>query len=363
MNHGTCIAPERRFSKVTHSPALAMTHPLHLINPLLQVSGAELHAVDLYRLLSDHGPVTLWGHRRAPDALRDQVPVHTIDPFRMSFPRTGVLIVLGAYFPWFLRPWFFMTRPARTVLLYNLHDPLDLLETRRLISRNGRRPVDMVYASEVLEREAGIPGFVENSPINLSAFVPREAGKQRGDAFVVGRCSRDVDFKYAETDPDVFRRLAQRGCTVRLVGATCLRPVLGSIPNVELWPEIEQSAIPRFLGGLDCFVYRTSSRFQEAYGRVVAEAMACGVPVIVESRVGASKHVEHGVNGFIANTDDEVIEAVERLRSDRGLRDAMSAAARSSIARAHAAENTRSIINFYFRCLEPGAANRVSATA
>jgi glycosyltransferase involved in cell wall biosynthesis len=101
----------------------------------------------------------------------------------------------------------------------------------------------------------------------------------------------------------VFRQLAARGCTVRLVGGTCLNPLLGSVANVELLPGIPRSAVPNFLAGLDCFVYRTSSRFQEAYGRVVAEALACGVPVIVESRVGASKHIEHGVNGFIANTD------------------------------------------------------------
>jgi glycosyltransferase involved in cell wall biosynthesis len=333
-----------------------MAHALHLINPMLQVSGAELHTADMFRLLSRHGAVTLWGHRRAPQALRRMVPIRTLDPLALSFPRSGVLVVMGAYFPWFLRRWFFLTRPARTILLYNLHDPDDLRATRRLISRNGRRHVDMVYASEVLEREAGIPGFVENSPIDLAAFAQRAARAHRPDRFVVGRCSRDVDFKFAEGDPQVFRRLAERGCTVRLVGATCLRQSLGALPSVELWPEIAQSAIPDFLAGLDCFVYRTSSRFQEAYGRVIAEAMACGVPVVVESRVGASKHVEHGVNGFIADTDEDVLAAVERLRADPALRASMSAAARATIARAHTPESTQAIVDFYFRPLQPAGA-------
>ena len=326
-----------------------MTPPLHLINPMLQVSGAELHAIHVHRVLAEHGEVTLWGHRRTPDALRKLAPVRAIDPLRLRFPRNGVLVVLGAYFPWFLRPWFFLARPARTILLYNLHDPQDLQATRRLISRSGRRAVDMVYASEVLEREAGIPGFVENSPIDLASFAPCAKRTHRSNRFVVGRCSRDVDFKFAETDAAVFRTLAERGLTVRLVGGTCLRPVLGSLPNVELWPEIAQSAIPEFLAGLDCFVYRTSSRFQEAYGRVIAEAMACGVPVVVESRVGASKHIEQGINGFIANTDAEVISAVERLRDDPALRASISAAARRTIAQAHTPEHTRAMVDFYFR--------------
>ena len=339
-----------------------MIEPLHLINPMLHVSGSELHTVDVFRLLSAHGPVTLWGHRRAPDALRKLVPIHAIDPLRWQFPRSGVFVVMGAYFSWFLRPWFFMTRPSRTILLYNLHDPQDLRATRRLISRNGQRHIDMVYASEVLESEAGVPGFVENSPIDLAAFAPCAKRAHRADRFVVGRCSRDEDFKYSDGDPGVFRALVERGCTVRLVGATCLRRELGSLPNVELWPESPQTAIPEFLSSLDCFVYRTSSRFQEAYGRVVAEAMACGIPVIVESRVGASKHIQHGINGFIANTDEEVLAAVGRLRADPALRASMGEAARATIARTHTPESTRAMVDFYFRPRE-GAPRRIAAAA
>jgi glycosyltransferase involved in cell wall biosynthesis len=77
--------------------------------------------------------------------------------------------------------------------------------------------------------------------------------------------------------------------------------------------------------------------------------MACGIPVIVESRVGASKHIQHGVNGFIANTDDEVLAAVEQLRGNPSLRESMSAAARSTIAQAHTPESVRAMVDFYFR--------------
>jgi glycosyltransferase involved in cell wall biosynthesis len=342
---------------------IAMAHAVHLINPMLQVSGAELHTVGLYRLLRDHGEVTLWGHRRTPQALRDMVPVRNLEPLKLQFPRTGVLVVMGAYFTWFLRRWYWLTQPARTILLYNLHDPDDLHETRQLLSRGGRRAVDMVYASEVLEKEVGIPGFIENSPIDLATFATHGSTPRPAGRFVVGRCSRDVDFKFAESDHTVFRELAARGCVVKLVGASCLSPVLGSIPGVELSPEISQESIPQFLAGLDCFVYRTSSSFQEAYGRVVAEAMACGVPVVVESRVGASKHIEHGINGFIANTDAEVLAAVERLRADPALRAAVSAAARRTIAAVHTPEQTDAIVNFYFQSTdvgEPAGAGAVS---
>src|SRR5512132_128100 len=117
-----------------------MTQPVHLVNPMLQVSGAELRTVHLYRTLAPHGPITIWGHRRAPTALREMVPIRTLEPLMLRFPRSGVLVVMGAYFPWFLRQWLLLCRPARTIVLYNLHDPQDLNETLRLVSNRARRP-------------------------------------------------------------------------------------------------------------------------------------------------------------------------------------------------------------------------------
>ena len=60
-----------------------MNHTLHLINPMLQVSGAELHTVEVFRILAKHGDVTLWGHRRAPQAIRQLVPITIVEPLKM----------------------------------------------------------------------------------------------------------------------------------------------------------------------------------------------------------------------------------------------------------------------------------------
>lgn len=43
-----------------------------------------------------------------------------------------------------------------------------------------------------------------------------------------------------------------------------------------------------FLRTLDCFFSRTSERWLEAYGRVVLEAMACGLPMVWGRRGGRS---------------------------------------------------------------------------
>ncbi len=53
--------------------------------------------------------------------------------------------------------------------------------------------------------------------------------------------------------------------------------------------------------------------FDEPFGLSVIEAMACGTPVIAYNRGSMPELIEHGVNGFLADTLDEAIAAIERV--------------------------------------------------
>ena len=65
----------------------------------------------------------------------------------------------------------------------------------------------------------------------------------------------------------------------------------------------------------------------EAFGLVIAEAMACGTPVIALRRGATPEVVEHGVTGFVVDTVDEMVAAV-------GMIDTISrAACRKSVER------------------------------
>jgi len=46
-------------------------------------------------------------------------------------------------------------------------------------------------------------------------------------------------------------------------------------------------------------------KWNEAYGNVVVEALACGVPVIAYKRGGPSEIIQHGQTGYLANPDDK----------------------------------------------------------
>jgi glycosyltransferase involved in cell wall biosynthesis len=52
--------------------------------------------------------------------------------------------------------------------------------------------------------------------------------------------------------------------------------------------------------------------FAEPFGLSVVEAMACGTPVIATPRGSMPELIEHGVTGFLVNSIDEAVEAIER---------------------------------------------------
>lgn len=53
--------------------------------------------------------------------------------------------------------------------------------------------------------------------------------------------------------------------------------------------------------------------WEEPFGMSVIEALACGTPVIAMNRGAMSEIIEHGVTGFLANTQREFEEYMTRI--------------------------------------------------
>ena len=53
--------------------------------------------------------------------------------------------------------------------------------------------------------------------------------------------------------------------------------------------------------------------WNEPFGIVMAEAMACGTPVIGFRRGAVPEVVAHGETGFVVDTTDEMIAAIDRI--------------------------------------------------
>jgi len=65
-----------------------------------------------------------------------------------------------------------------------------------------------------------------------------------------------------------------------------------------------------------CAVLLNTPKWNEAFGNVVVEAMACGVPVAAYARGGPAELVQEGINGALAPADDldGLLAAVQRAR-------------------------------------------------
>lgn len=89
-----------------------------------------------------------------------------------------------------------------------------------------------------------------------------------------------------------------------------------------------QAKVAGYYAASDVIVHAASGRLQEAFGLVIAEAMALSKPVIATRCGGPAEIVEHGKTGFLVEPDDpESIAAyLDSLFEDTQLRQAMGRA-------------------------------------
>jgi glycosyltransferase involved in cell wall biosynthesis len=91
-----------------------------------------------------------------------------------------------------------------------------------------------------------------------------------------------------------------------------IRPLLAS-PNVEYIGEISDLEKPAFLSGASALLAPID--WDEPFGLVMIEAMACGTPVIAFNRGAVSEVIEDGLTGFIVDDEAGAIAAVDRIAS------------------------------------------------
>jgi glycosyltransferase involved in cell wall biosynthesis len=320
---------------------------IHLVNPLWGAHGGSVwRTVELYRLLSPHALVHVWTDETPDPAMSALLPIERIDVARGSYPRGGTIVFVGVYH----QPgdWVDLVGPRRTIVVYNILHPRELVIFMRRLFAAGMDNIEVVYASQGLKDRTKLKGIVENSPIDIERFRPRATDQPRPPStFVVGRLSRDDARKHHADDLPLYQRLIDAGCRIRLMGTgldiAAQRPLpleIEVIPSGTEPPEL-------FLHTLDCFLYRTGPEIWETFGRVIHEAMACGLPVVVHRIGGYTDHIRHGENGFIFDTNGEAAAIIQRLQHDPVLCRQISTAARSTLEAIYSPAERAKIVDYY----------------
>jgi D-inositol-3-phosphate glycosyltransferase len=205
---------------------------------------------------------------------------------------------------------------ARTPSVWYLRDIVDPGPGRRVLEATGRLVDAMVSISDAVTasirhpRVVAVPDPIDPPPDGPPLAVPT------GDRPVVGFLGRLDPRKGVE---DVLRAAGALDVDVLVVG----EPVLAGADYVATLRELGEQAAPgrvRFVGGvpdpwpalraMDVLV--VPSR-REPWGRVAAEALCVGVPVVAAGTGGLPEIVRDGVDGLLYQPGD-VAELVERLR-------------------------------------------------
>lgn len=119
----------------------------------------------------------------------------------------------------------------------------------------------------------------------------------------------------------------------RAVGASLHAETHGNLEVIP-WSEASEVAL---IQGMDIGVMPLPDTpwARGKCGYKLIQYMACGLPVVA-SPVGVNKDiVEHGVNGFLAETDAQWREAIETLLSNADLRRRMGAAGRKKVEKSY----------------------------
>ncbi len=111
----------------------------------------------------------------------------------------------------------------------------------------------------------------------------KRASYQKGDKIRIGRHSRDQYVKWPDNKNDLLSLYPDSPeYEIHVLGgAESPKKILGDLPSNWRVYEFGELTPKDFLANLDVFVYYTYPDWVEAFGRVIFEAMAVGVPVIL----------------------------------------------------------------------------------
>ena len=199
-----------------------------------------------------------------------------------------------------------------------LHGRLDLTDLESMYARWPQ--FGLVSISDHQRTPLPFVNWLATVPHGLPThhFVFRER-PQPGYLAFLGRIS-------PEKRPDVAISIARRaGIPLKLAAKvdrvdrdyfeTRIAPLLDD-PLIDYIGEIGEHQKSEFLGNARALLFPID--WPEPFGLVMIEAMACGTPVIAWNRGSVPEVIDHGVTGYIVDSEEEALAAVSNIeRIDR----------------------------------------------
>jgi glycosyltransferase involved in cell wall biosynthesis len=216
--------------------------------------------------------------------------------------------------------------------------PLSAFERKTMARANGWIAFGETVHQELSSRPgyAGKPSRVIAPGVDLKRFQPDAPAGQAiraqigwpSDAVVVGYLGRFVEEKGIDTMTESLEGLLREGkCHALFVGGGPMESVLRRFAKefpgrVHVQTGVPHDEVPAWLNAMNilCAPSQSTPKWREQFGRMLIEAMACGLPVIA-SDSGEMPFVV-GDAGLIVPEDDDAgwVDAIERLVADEDTR-------------------------------------------
>lgn len=177
------------------------------------------------------------------------------------------------------------------------------------------------------------PSFLMSRGVDTEFLHPRKRTRQDTTFILgfVGRLRPEKNIRY----------LAQIEKSLKAGGITDYKFVLvgegseaewlkDNLSNVELKGVLRGELLAETYANMDLFVFPSRT---DAFGNVVLEAMAAGVPAIVMPEGGPKFLIENGVNGFVAWDEKDFFESIAYLVRNPGRVAELRQAARTAACR------------------------------
>jgi glycosyltransferase involved in cell wall biosynthesis len=198
--------------------------------------------------------------------------------------------------------------------LTTLHGRLDLPDLRPFYTTFARLPLVSIsnYQRRPLPPVNWAGTVYHGLPPELLKY---EDGRREGYLAFLGRIS-------PEKRPDRAIEIAvQSGMPLKIAAKidrvdqeywnAKIAPLVRAHANVEFIGEITEREKSAFLGQAHALLFPID--WDEPFGLVMIEAMACGTPVVAYRRGSVPEVIDDGVTGFIVSTQEQAAAAVEKI--------------------------------------------------
>lgn len=184
------------------------------------------------------------------------------------------------------------------------------------------------FQAACVEELKCIPKVALPPPVEISKYLAINRIYNR-ETIVIGRHSR-ISLKYPKEPEKMYEILSERLPDVRFhfqIPHPAIAKRFRDNPRFRFY-KWNEKPIDDFLGDIDIYLSIINPNTNEQGPRTLMEAMASGLPCVVENRDGMKERMINGHTGFLVTDEDEAIDKTIMLCESKEMRFSMGHNAR-----------------------------------